>query len=198
MERQVCQSERTAAPYIPPGSFGNLPAVEMLAAMATLGERVAHALRHRGVKPTALDQFLAERFGKKGKGHGYSHRILHRGQQPAADVCAAIAEFLGITERWLLTGEGPMERGAHDVPTYDSLTGWAAAAEAEAKAGRVVPYAIRAAGRSPAFVRPETVTPDFVFRCAMFWLEHSPEPDREAAMKAEVQRLKSEDARKAH
>jgi hypothetical protein len=174
--------------------------VEWLAAMADLAERLAHALKVRGRKATHIDAYLAERFqkkgaGEKGAGTGYVHRVLKKGQQPGPDELAAICDFLEIRIDWLVRGTGPMDRGRgpEDVATYDSIAGWAAAADQELQRGRVVQYAIRAAGRSPISVRPEVITPDFVFRAAMFWLESAPESERMAAMKTEAQRLQAEE-----
>jgi hypothetical protein len=121
------------------------------------------------------------------------YRVLKKGVMPAADVVADLAEILDVSERWLLTGVGAMDRDAGGPETYDSLPGWAEAAKVETSRGRTQPYAIRAAGRSPVFVRPETVTADFVLQCAQFWLAHAQEEDRQAAMKAEAQRIKAKE-----
>jgi hypothetical protein len=172
--------------------------MEWLAAMASLGERLAHALKTRGKKPAHLDRYLAERFGKQGTGTGYTHRVLKKNQRPNSDIASAIADFLEISEKWLLSGQGGMDPGAGATPTYDSLTGWAESAAEEQRRGRVQAYAIRAAGRSPAFVRPVQITADFVFRAAMFWLENAPEPDREAAIAAEAARLKAAEDTAGH
>lgn len=164
--------------------------------MASLGERVEHALKTRGKKAAHLDKYLAVRFGKKGDGAGYVHRILKKGLQPGPDELAAIADFLGISLEWLVRGQGGMDREGTPTATYDSLEGWADAAAEEAEAGRVQPYAIRAAGRSPAMVRPVRVDAEFVFKCAMFWLGAAPEEERRGAAEAEARRIKAdEDAR---
>lgn len=168
--------------------------------MASLAERLGHALKTRKKKPAELDRYLAERFTKKGSGAGYTHRVLHRDQQPGHEVMSAMADFLDVSLDWLARGQGGMDREASAAAaTYDSLTGWAEAAAIEVERGRIQGYAIRAAGRSPAFVRPAVVTPDFVFRAAMFWLQEAPEDDRRAAMDAEAKRIKAEeDARRKH
>lgn len=166
--------------------------------MASLGERVAHALKTRKKRPADLDKYLAERFAKKGSGTGYTHRLLRRDQQPGPDVLAAIADFLEVSLDWLAKGQGGMDRKASETATFDSLPGWAESATIEAQRGRVQGYAIRAAGLSPAFVRPTAVTPDFVFRAAMFWLAEAPEAERNAAMVAEGRRLKAEEDQGRH
>jgi hypothetical protein len=179
--------------------FGKTLGVDMLAVMATFAERVAHALKTRGMRARGLELMLNRRFGKRDTTAGYVHRILKKNLQPPPEVVAAIAEDLKVSERWLLSGKGSMDRDLSETPTYDSLAGWAEAAEVETARGRVQGYAIRAAGRSPAFVQPEQITPDFVFRAAMFWLEAAPEAQRTAAMDAEARRIKdAEDARRRH
>ncbi len=163
----------------------------MLWTMSTFAERLTHALKARNMQPVELDRALARRFQKKGSGAGYTHRLLHRDQSPRRESLEAIAEILGVADPWLLRGEGPMDRTlAQAIPTYDSLPGWVEASSGEASRGRVPEYAIRAAGRSPAFVRPAQVTADFVFQAASFWLQHAPEDDRLAAMRAEALRVK--------
>jgi hypothetical protein len=171
--------------------------VEWLASVATLADRIENALAARGKKAADLDRYLAERFGKKGTGKtagtGYMHRVLKRGQEPSGTVLAAIADFLDISLEWLVRGQGPMDRGEVGARTFDSLPGWAQASVVEIERGRVQAYAIRAAGRAPAFVEPDAVTPDFVFRQAMHWLAEAPEAVRIAAMEAEAKRLKAEE-----
>ena len=200
VQTQTCQQAKSSGARISPGSFRKLAAVEWLASMAPFSERVAHALVTRKKKPTDLDRYLAERFQKKGSGTGYTHRLLKRDQKPSPEVLTAIADFLDVSLVWLAQGQGPMGREEHQpTATYDSLTGWAEAAAAEVERGRVQAYAIRAAGRSPTFVRPAAVTPDFVFRAAMFWLSEAPEDDRRAALEAEARRIKAEeDALRRH
>jgi len=168
--------------------------VEWLAAMASLADRLGHALKTRKKKPAHLDAYLAKRFDKRGTGTGYTHRVLKKGQLPSPEVLAAMADYLDISFDWLTRGQGSMDREAGAAaPTYDSLTGWAEAAAIETEKGRVQAYAIRAAGRSPAFVTPDMVTPDFVFRAASFWLAEAPEEVRKAALDAEAKRLKAEE-----
>lgn len=181
------------APRIQTKSFSKDNVGLMLWSMSTLSERITHALDSRGMKRGHLDEELARRLGKKGRGTGYVHSVVVRGHQPRPENLKAIAAILRISHRWLLTGEGSMEPEEGSFATYDSLPGWAAAAAEETPRGRVAEYAIRAAGRSPVFVQPVEITADFVFRCATFWLEHAPEGDRKTAMREEVARAKAGD-----
>jgi hypothetical protein len=167
--------------------------VEWLASMARLGERVGVALKARGKKDADLDLYLAGRLKKMGKGTGYTHRVIKRGQQPGADHLEAIADFLDVSLEWLVRGQGGMDRQAGTTATYDSLTGWSEAAATEETRGRVAAYVIRAAGRSPIFVSPREMSPDFVFRAAMFWLAEAPDTQRRAAMDAEMRRAEAEE-----
>lgn len=181
----------------PTKSFGKTSVDRMLWPMSTLGQRIEHALKARSMKRGHLDEELARRLNKKGRGSGYIHSLVVRGHQPGPENLKAIAAILGVSHRWLLTGEGSMEPDDQADATYDSLPGWAAAADEEIKRARIADYVIRAAGRSPVFVTPKEITPDFVFQAAMFWLQHAPEEYREAAAKAEGLRRKAlEDARR--
>ncbi len=199
MFAQNCQATNKPVTHTAAGSFGITGVGPMPSwHMATLAERVEHALLTRGMKARDLDLALAARLGKKPtSASGYVHRVLKRGQQPGADVLAAMAEILSVSERWLLAGLGSMDRDGRETPTYDSLPGWAESAEAEIEKGRAHPYAIHAAGRSPAAVHPVKVTPDFVYQAAVFWLSYAPDEERAAAMKVEAQRIKAaEDKRR--
>ena len=181
-------------PAIQTRSFSKDGPGPMLWSMSSLAERITHALEARQMKRGHLDEELARRLGKKGRGTGYVHSLVVRGHQPRPENMKAIADILQVSLRWLMTGEGPMDPEDRDsFATYDSLPGWAAAAGAEVPRGRVAEYAIRAAGRSPVFVQPTEITSDFVFRCATFWLEHAPEEHRIAAMKVEAARIKADE-----
>ena len=196
VESQYCQSPKRTDVDTSTEPFGKTTNVGMLAAtMATLAERLAHAMASRDMNARAVDLAIAKKLGKKAtSASGYVHRVLNRGQQPGADTLAALAEILQVSVQWLLTGEGSMDRDATAAPeTYDSLPGWAEAAVAELARGRTHGYAVRAAGRSPAFVRPTVITPDFVFEAATFWLRNAPEEEREQAMAAEAARIKKEE-----
>lgn len=205
MRTQTCPEAREGDARLAVGSVNKLAPVEWLASVATLAERLDHALRARERSPADLDRYLAERFQKKGVGSrvtagtGYAHRVLHRDQEPKVRHLEAICDFLGISMDWLVRGQGPMDREAGGARTYESLPGWAAAAAVELERARVQGYAIRAAGRSPVFVEPEAVTPDFVFRKASDWLAEAPEKTRVAAMEQEAKRIKAaEDEKLRH
>ena len=158
--------------------------------MSTIAERLDNAMKLREKKQSQIDDMLKERFHKKHRG-AYTHAVLFKGMTPDPEQGAAIAEYLEISYTWLMTGQGPMDREETlEGITYDSLPGWVDAAKAEIQLDRIPEYAIRAAGRCPAAVKPERITPDFVRACALFWLDHVPNEERKRFMASWAERLK--------
>ncbi len=161
----------------------------MLARVTTLGDRVAHALAVRGMKPAHVDAAVAIALRRSPKAlNALTSDVIKGTRKPTSDVLAALAVALDVSSGWLLDESGAMDRVGETAPTFDSLPGWGLAAQAEIERDRVRPYVIRAAGRAPASVRPAHVTPDFVFSVAMLWLEYAPEAERRAAAEADATR----------
>lgn len=170
--------------------------------MATFGERVDHALVARGHLPADLDKFLAARFHKKGSGTGYTHRVIEKNQKPGAPVVAAICEYLEISERWLLTGQGDMNIGAGVVPVHRGL---------EHEVG-VLDLAVddhgahhrRRVADCADRIRLNTTALDLGLgplrpagEAVVGGLSAAPDAEREAVAKAEAERLKAEEDKRS-
>jgi transcriptional regulator with XRE-family HTH domain len=72
--------------------------------MDTLGSRLVHAREARGLSSVELF--------KRAKLKSPSHlRMIERGErpEPSAKTISALAAVLGVRERWLVLGTGPMD-----------------------------------------------------------------------------------------
>lgn len=149
-------------------------------------KRLELVLATRGITHEKLEEGIAQaRGGTPTK--GYVSRLIWEARSPHLDLVEAIAQAAGVRLAWLVAEEGPM------LPTgaqrNEDIPGWAAAAT-QVKARRRVPaFAIDAAGRLPAVVRPEEATPEFVSDIANLWWCFASESEIEAAEAAAMVRV---------
>ena len=95
-------------------------------------------------------------------------------------LAAAASRVLHVSFDELING--PRTRTAGML--YGALPGWDEACDRARMTRRSPDYALIAVGTLPVSVSPEVVTPEFVVRLALFWLEYAPLSEREAAEKA--------------
>ena len=72
-----------------------------MAELATFADRLSDAIRESGKRPAEVYRKL-----KVKKGTFYTW-VGQRESVPEPATCMRLAEFLGINQRWLLTGKGP-------------------------------------------------------------------------------------------
>lgn len=103
--------------------------------MGTVGERLQKALSRTNTSRAALARKLHSS-PVAGASHSTIGRYVRGEESPRVEFVAATARVLGVSERWLLTGDGGMfgaEKGEELSPAWELAGGRAGAGEEDRK-----------------------------------------------------------------